>query len=202
MSLSKQLILDLLAYADGELDGDAKRRIESILAKDEEAREVVAAASLLGDGIRVAEDERVLPRAADKLVDDVMAKVVGERMGFMQEKTEPQIVRLKRAAPVAAVSFAIAMAAGWWLFLRAPMVNPDSVTAGIDSAIPPSSANVSPSAKAHEERDVATGPEGAELESADSPVSVFFVSTTGDDLNKKAVSSVVVWLGDNGEGTP
>ncbi len=198
MSLSKQLMLDLLAYADGELDGDAKRRIESILAKDEEAREIVAAASVLGEGVRFAEDARVLPHAADTIVDGVMARVANEEIGFLDETNEPKVVRLKRAAPVAAVSFALAMAAGWFLFFRGPAVTPEgNKTAGLATTA------VTASASAHEERDVAAGPEGAELESADSPVSVFFVSTTGDDLNKKAVSSVVVWLGDSlgGQGS-
>ncbi len=182
MSLSEQMIIDLLAYADGELEGDAKKRIEAIIARDEEARAIVASASLLSDAVQHAEAARPVSNVADSIVDNVMSRVANERIGFLDASMEPKAKRLRRAAPVAVLSTVLALAAGWFLFMRGPEVIPGGIAKVIDSA------NV-------DDRDISTGPEGVELESADSPVSVFLVSMPSDDLNKKAVSSVVVWLG-------
>jgi len=43
MSLSRETMLALMAYADGELEGKERARVDALLAKSEEARRVVQA---------------------------------------------------------------------------------------------------------------------------------------------------------------
>ncbi len=81
MSLSQDTMLELMQYADGELDGDARARIEGLLRTNEEARGVVAAMGMLGDVVRDGIDARVDRVAAGGIADAVMAAINGERAG-------------------------------------------------------------------------------------------------------------------------
>ena len=41
MSLSQETLFDLMALADGELEGDARERAEKLVSQSEEARRIV-----------------------------------------------------------------------------------------------------------------------------------------------------------------
>ena len=48
MKLPKDTMLDLMAYADGELDEADKKRVEALLASSEDARRVVEGMAGIG----------------------------------------------------------------------------------------------------------------------------------------------------------
>jgi hypothetical protein len=75
MSLSRQTMLELMALADGELEGETRDRVEKLATRSEEARRVVEAmrAPVLGDWLSEAIDERAA--VADGIADAVMAKI-------------------------------------------------------------------------------------------------------------------------------
>ena len=74
-TLSHETMLELMQYADGELDGDAatRARVEELLRTSEEARRVVAAMGTLGDIVREGADGR--GAVADAIADRVMAGI-------------------------------------------------------------------------------------------------------------------------------
>lgn len=177
MSLSKQTLLDLMALADGELRGEAKARVEKLVEKDEEARHALASFAALGEVSEELEGDRRVPAIAGKIADSVMARIANEAVGTLDEIDEPKVVRLRRAGGAGAVSLVLAMAAGWWIFLRG---EPASSVAELVSP--------SPTVSALNEPEVSGT---TELESTTTPVSGVFFVTSGV---KAQVSSVVVWL--------
>ena len=56
--LSHEAMMDLMAYADGELEGEALARIEALLQSNEAARNIVSAMGDLGDVVREGLDAR------------------------------------------------------------------------------------------------------------------------------------------------
>ncbi len=73
MTLPRDTMLELMAYADGELDGEAHARVEALVASNEEARRVVLALDDLGEWVR--EGSGVALAAADGIAELVMARV-------------------------------------------------------------------------------------------------------------------------------
>jgi anti-sigma factor RsiW len=81
--LSREAMLDLMAYADGELEGAERARIEELVRKSEEARRVVDSLRTLGDVVRTlpeseAVSQRLLDGIADGIADDVMRSLEAE----------------------------------------------------------------------------------------------------------------------------
>src|SRR5687768_5910602 len=101
MTLPPDTMMDLMAYADGELDEGGRARVERLLATNAEARGVAQALGVLGDEVRDAVLDRPMPRA-DGIADLVMAGLDGSGAAGASAST--------RAAPVgrtgAAGSFA------------------------------------------------------------------------------------------------
>jgi hypothetical protein len=75
MSLPRETMLELMALADGELEGEAKDRAEKLTIQSEEAQRVVGA--MRAPGVRPWLREAVAQRAplADGIADAVMAKL-------------------------------------------------------------------------------------------------------------------------------
>jgi hypothetical protein len=75
----------LIAYADGELAADERRRIEASLFKDEQAREIVAA-------------QRLLRREFSNAYDPALTEPVPDRLTRLLTSSRSNVVPLTRAA--------------------------------------------------------------------------------------------------------
>jgi anti-sigma factor RsiW len=115
MTLSSKEMLDVMAWADGELEGAEAARIEALVAKDEEAKELVRSFGVLGDFVREADAKAKTP----DLTAQVMARV---------GPNDIERARLKRGMRTrvgAAVITLTALAAGVFLYQRShPNVSP------------------------------------------------------------------------------
>lgn len=207
MSLSEQTILDLMAYADGQLDGGSAKRIEKLVARDEEARKVLESMQTLTECIQIVEADRSETHVdVDGIVDSVMKTI--STLPIPVDEERPR--KLLRGGIAGTVSFLVAIAAGWALFgppnqiptqeqiaaaefVRASR-NPPVVTATPEPVAPP------PAAVANEDHEVKRG--GVELDHVESPsheVSVFYVPALAVS-EENTSTSVVVWIGDNQRG--
>jgi hypothetical protein len=124
MRLTREAMLDLMALADGELDGEARDRAERLVAENDEAQRLVetmrapALAAALGD---VLDGQSA---AADGIADAVMARLADPSVG-----TGGSVVKLAdaraaasrtRRGPIAVASslVALAIAAGIALYVQ------------------------------------------------------------------------------------
>jgi hypothetical protein len=221
MSLSRETLVELMALADGELEGAARERAEKLVADSEEARRVVEAmrSPALGAWLGEVVDRRAI--AADGIADAVMA---GLKQEPARNATGPQhreasredggVVRLAGAAdrrrarwvPVAAsVAAALAMAAGVAVVLRS-MGREGAPSAPVASvAEPVRPVGTAPSASSVVAQQVAPPKEGVEVEEIDSPsrgVSVFEIplGSAAAVAGQAAPSSVVIWIDDEPGG--
>lgn len=189
MNLSEEAMLDLMAYADGELDGEAAARVEAMMSEKPEARQFVEELKTLGECVRVVEADQRVPKTVDFIADDVMKAIA--RQPRLVVNNDPPVVRWRRAAAAASVSLAIAAAAGWVLFMQS---RPAPVAGEVASATAPTAPSAAESAVAAN-----TKVAGVDLDDVDAPhheVSVFFVPSLADSK----ASSVVVWIGGATEG--
>jgi hypothetical protein len=75
MTLSRETVLELMALADGELEGEARTRAERLAAESDEARGVVEAMRMPLLGAWLSETLEEKAGAADGIADAVMAKI-------------------------------------------------------------------------------------------------------------------------------
>ena len=210
MSLSEQTMLDLMAYADGELSGSAAKRIEKLVARDAEARNVLEAMQTLSECVQISSAALPAPVThVDGIVDSVMKTV----STLPVPKDEERPIRLLRAGTAAVVSALIAIAAGWAIFSPDVVLTTEEVAA-MEAAR--HSADLAKSAPRTEPGSVVAAadppppvpsePGGVELDHVESPshqVSIFYVPALAESLNENgenASTSVVVWIGDNQRG--
>src|SRR6185312_14724815 len=73
-TLSREAMIELMAYADGELDGDALARAEQLVRSDDEARRLVDAMRGIGEVVRELPEAHASERASG-IADDVMARI-------------------------------------------------------------------------------------------------------------------------------
>jgi len=124
MTLSREAMLELMAYADGELDADAHARVEALIASNDEARGVVDSMQTLGDAVRSVRDAYAPTSAiADSIAADVMAKIeAAQPAAGGGELRELVSLAERRAAMRTRVTMAgaaiVALAAGVLLFLH------------------------------------------------------------------------------------
>jgi hypothetical protein len=192
MSLSRETMTELMALADGELDGEARERAEKLAAESPEARRVVDAMRSPALGVWLAEgmDERTA--AADGIADAVMAKIEAARRDAGIEG----VVRLSGARPrrsgitrgqVAAMAGFLALAATIFLYMRNDRDGTDGV-APVASVVAPTTAPSAealtvppPSAMAQAPHPPQAG-QGVEVDEIDSPahdVTVFEIPGSG-----------------------
>ena len=208
MSLSEQTMLDLMAYADGQLDATSAKRIEKLVARDAEAGKVLEAMLTLSECVQISSANQPAPRVdVDGIVDAVMKTV----STLPVPKDEERPIRLLRAAAAGVASSLIAIAAGWALF--APDTSPSAEklqaaelirqTMAASNTPPPMPA---PALVAVAPPPAPTEPGGVELDHVESPsheVSIFYVPALAENLSangENAATSVVVWIGDNQRG--
>jgi hypothetical protein len=75
MTFSRETLLELMALADGELEGEAYVRAEKLVAESDEARRVVETLRMPLLGAWLAETLDETASAADGVADAVMAKI-------------------------------------------------------------------------------------------------------------------------------
>jgi hypothetical protein len=218
MSLSRDTVLELMALADGELEGDAKARAENLVAENEEARRVVDA--IQASGVRAWLSDAVEQRApsADGIADAVMARL-GDEGGIGRPSANARsggLPRVSGARPHSRLALAgvllgsaLALAAGVAMFVRFGERGDTSV------ALPPRDPHLTgerapvasvgvptgaPSAQAAETAMVPSESQasvhGVQVDEIDSPshVSIFEIAAVA---NASRPSSVVVWIDDD-----
>jgi anti-sigma factor RsiW len=193
MSLSRETTLELMALADGELDGEARERAEKLLDQNEEARRLVGA---LRSGVPAVRAwlgetfERHSP-SADGIANVVMARLEGSI------RSPAATAPIVRPPPKARRSWRVrvAVASGGLAIAALVIIHVFSGKPGDDRA---SIAAVGPSSGtkgAPGEIAKASG-EGVEVEEIDSAkrVSIFEISGV-----TASAQSVVVWIDDDQE---
>jgi hypothetical protein len=202
MSLSREAMLDVMAYVDGELSGEALDRTEALLASDEDAARLALELRTLGDCVRVVHTDRAQAQNPDEIADDVM-KALDKNVVPIASLA----ARRRNAIITGSISAVLGIAAAWFLIVHAPSQNPDAAVAQASAQttakpmIPPL-----PTDKTNDVAPVDTDKlaaeaylqSGVDVESVESPkheVSVFYVPATAS-ANPNA-SSVVVWIGED-----
>ena len=196
MSLSQETLLELMALADGELEGEDQARVERLVAESDEARLTVEAmrSPAIGEWLRDEVDEHA--EAADGIADVVMARLQSAGEGEAGGVVRLADVRARRASRVqvvvAVATAGLALAAGIALYVRAGHSGSDGQapvasvgTPSVDLQLPP----VAPS-------------QGVEVDEVDSPsrgISVFEISVAGGAAaaNAAGPSSVVIMIEDD-----
>jgi hypothetical protein len=212
MSLSRETMLELMALADGELQGGARERVERLVADNEEARRVVEGMRASQLGAWLGEAVNGQSAVADGVADAVMATIASQSAGDVgpdrsvaAPANEGGVVRLtpptrSRAAWVPVVTL-VALAAGVLLVLRS--IRRDEVEpAPVASVTMPSPSLGSSMPVASVSAPLSAAPiRGVEVEEIDSPsrgVSVFEIplGNAAAAAGPTAPSSVVIWIDD------
>jgi hypothetical protein len=207
MSLSKNELVYLMAYADGEVDADEMPEVEALIAKSEEARQIMAQQAALRDWVIREGEQRATEGRADRIADAVMAgveemggaKVISLEQGRAKRELNRQ--RVKEFGALFAVAAAVALFVFWpaqesgpVAELEKPAIIPSA------SAVEPSAEPSAPPVAPGSEEVVATA-EGEvpaiDVQAVESPehqFSIFYVpAATGANAH---ASSVVVWIGE------
>lgn len=186
-ALNEEQVLDVMAYADGELAGDDEVRVKALLEGSAEARELLASFGAIGEGVRGA----VAPPEGIDVVDTVMARVVPN------ELDRARLKRIGRTRMVVVGASLLALAAAVVLYIHQ---NGDAPTAKDEPRVEPRVVQVPvPSETAPGPLALSTA-HGVEVDSVDTAtqVSVFYVpSNEGTSENGQ---SVVVWIDDPSPG--
>lgn len=96
MSLSHEQMLDVMAWADGELSGADAERVKALVDKNEDAQELVRSLDALGEFVRAND------RPDIDVVESVLAKI---------KPNDIERARLKRAARMRNGAVIVALAA-------------------------------------------------------------------------------------------
>lgn len=121
MSLSEDKLMQLMAYADGELRPEEAAQVEAWLAESEEARRVVASFAPLGDFVRTTVAAGQVREPCD-VADAVMARIdalpKAEESSVSTGRASVVPLPFWKNARVMAAAGAVAMAAGMFLWLQ------------------------------------------------------------------------------------
>jgi hypothetical protein len=206
MSLPQDTLLELMALADGELEGEAKARAEKLVAESDEARRVVAAMCAPDVGVFLGEALEGRVGAADGIADAVMARLGAERG---QEGGVVRLADARGAKPAskgprmqvfAAVGAALALAAGILLYIRSQDM--DAGGTPVASVNVPSIDLQPPPAPTAVAQQAARPSQGVEVDEIDSPsrdVSVFEIplGAAAAVAGGGSPSSVVIMIDDD-----
>ena len=191
MSLSSERMMQLMAYADGELEGAERTEIEKLLESNEEARRVVDAMGPLGDFVRLGHEEKVAPIVAKvNLTDAIMKKVEEDKPATNVRSLDA--ARTKRRNLGVGVVAALALAASVFFVMQDKPAEKPMAAKPVQTAPAPQqmASNDLPSVNA-------TTSAGVEVEAVESPghsVSVFYLPTANE-----LSTSVTVWVDETGD---
>jgi anti-sigma factor RsiW len=203
MSLTKNELVYLMAYADGEVDDDEMAEVEALIAKSEEAQQIMAQQEALRGWVVKDGDRCATLGQADLIADRVMAevealggaKVIALERGRAKRELNRQ--RAKEFGALGAIAAAVLLFVLWPSGEGAPVANRVAASPGsaihAPAAAPPPSAAPEGSAVAAAESEVP----GIDVQAVESPqhqFSIFYVpAATGANAH---ASSVVVWIGE------
>lgn len=197
MSLSREEMMQVMSYADGELEGASLARAEALVDSNDDAALLVRELRALGDCVRIVETERTLQRPPLDIVTGVMAEL-DRRVSPVGSLAE----RRRNAILVGTFTGVLALAAGWFLVVHNASVGSTGDSVAANAGVPAVTLAAPPPTTPHdvlpEQTQAVAGVEGVDVESVESPshdVSVFYVPATAN-ANSKA-SSVVVWIGED-----
>lgn len=204
MSLSSERMMQLMAYADGELEGADKAEIEKLVESNEEAARVVNAMLGLGDYVREGHDASDAKKTIAKvdLTDAIMKKVEGAEIE-PAKKTDTNVrsldARAKKRNMGVGIVAALALAASIFAVMQnkpdeKPMASKPSTPVGVTTQTAPA-----PQQMASNELPAVNGTTsaGVEVQAFESPghsVSVFYLPTANE-----LSTSVTVWVDETGE---
>jgi hypothetical protein len=204
VSLTQDELIYVMAYVDGQVDDDEMPEVLEMLARNEDARRLVAELGAVGDWVRASSDERAVVGKADTIVDQVMQEAEqlgGGKVITLERERARRALNRQRVKEFGALAAVAAVFALLW-------ARPNTPTGGDEQPVamrgpvgqapsaspmprPPERTSPAPSAT---ESGLAVGSEdGVDIENVESPhqVSVFYLPLT----NKNA-ASVVVWIGE------
>ena len=194
MSAASDRAMKLMAYADGELEGEELLEVERLLAADEDAARTIAQLGSLGDFVRLGHEVAVAPRLAKvDLTDAILSSIESEERKAGVEAAPPVIsldAGRRRRRIGAAVAGALALAASVFVMTRPETEKPVAHRPGAGVASAPTEESAVAAASG------ASGP-GVEVDPAESPgqsVSVFYLPSANE-----LSTSVVVWVDETGE---
>jgi negative regulator of sigma E activity len=211
MSLSETELIYLMAYVDGQVDDDELPEVTALLARSEEARQIVAQHGALGDWIRESNDARAAAAGADRIAAQVLSEIdkLGGGKVIEIERDRAKVAKNRQRVKEFGALFAIAAIAAAFLLMpttpttpvamapsaKAPTkATPRPVESAVVAAVAPSGSAEAPIAAstAGTEQEDDPGMDVQSVDSPDHPFSIFYVpAATG--LNAHS-SSVVVWI--------
>lgn len=202
MSLTSENMLTLMAYADGELEGDERTKAEKLLASEPDAVRFVEQIGGLGDLVQLGHEDRSASAIAKfDIADSVMALTKEAKPAAAAPKVSSlAAAREKRANAAsekeqrgsglkigAGIAAALALAASVFVFAQhrteeTPMAKAP-VPAAQPTGTPASAASVA-----------GTGVDVSTVNSPSNSVSVFYLPSANE-----LSTSVVVWVDETGE---
>jgi hypothetical protein len=210
MSLPHDTLVEIQSLADGELEGEARLRVEKLVTESAEARSVLEGlrAPHVGMWLTDAVDRRATAAGVDRIAENVMGRLSGDRLsagdsgargdaGVVARIDRPARRAPLRAFPRAAVTTgvtALALAAGVAFVLRSGGRPSDAERMPVASVGLPNVDMQGPP----------TQPSGGvEVDEVDSPsrgVSVFEIPLRSASARAggTSASSVVIWIDDEG----
>ena len=217
MSLSRESVMRLMAFADGELEGEELAAAEKLAAESEEARRIVATlqAADVGKWLEEAMDARL--DAADGIADGVMAKLAANGASAPAEGARPANVikfgderarKPRTAVMVGGFVGLLAAAAAAVLFVQSQsgpqtLQGPVAIVQSVTPPAPASVEPVDPAASSLSAMAAAAANEGlgVSVDEIDSPahdVTVFEIPASGiaAAAGQAAPSSVVIMISD------
>jgi anti-sigma factor RsiW len=212
MSLPHETMIDLMQYADGELEADGRVRVEELVRTNDEARRILDAMGALGDVVREGAEARAEAAGIDEIAEEVIAKIERAETTFRGKQIVVPIAdarasreRAGRGRGLGIAAVIVALAAGVFLVMRneaTPTPSPVADTATHEPS--PVLQPVSPSPSATQDPSAMPGAvaaaddDGVDLEEVSSTknkVNVFFMPS-----GNAAAASVVVWIDDRRAG--
>jgi hypothetical protein len=203
VKLDRETALELMALADGELEGEAEERALKRVATDAHAREAARQMrdERAGDWLRRAMNERAAAAGADGVADAVFARLEGSKFAASPgEAADMPSARMsgrsrasRRGLPVSWSRVQSAIGATLTL----------SLAAGIAFylATRPPASPLGPASPVSQVAAASMGGGGVEVDELDAPahdISVFEISGGGGAIaaNQSPSSSVVIWIED------
>jgi hypothetical protein len=205
-TLSKNELVYLMAYADGEVDADEIPEVEALIAKSEEAQQIMVQQAALREWVVRQGEQRATEARADRIADAVMAgveelggaKVISLERGRAKRELNRQ--RTKEFGALAAIAAAVALFWFWPSQQEAPVAQVQKEAQPVVPAVTAPSVSESASAEPTAPEAVANAEgevPGIDIQAVESPqhqFSIFYVpAATGTNAH---ASSVVVWIGE------
>lgn len=192
MSLSRETMMELMALADGELQGTDRERVERLVAENSEARSVVDAMRSPAIGAWLEEEMAERTAAADGIAGAVMARLPARAPSRARS---PVVV-------ISSIGAALALAAGVALILRSQGPSNETHEPVASVELPSVDMQPPPGAMAQQQQRPTQGVEVDEVDSPSRGISVFEIPVAGSGAaaaNAKGPSSVVIMIDDEGK---